>query len=118
MLDEGCGDRSALDVHEALGRIGAQLDTDVGSRRDGHRPDDAAAIRWIAASSCSPTWSCGRASSSGKFDRVRELRLHRLLQLRDHAAGAVADRAFAQLLYRGHPYGHMPIGTEAVAARR
>src|SRR4051794_22023238 len=30
MLDEGCGDRSALDVHEALGRIGAQLDTDVG----------------------------------------------------------------------------------------
>ena len=30
MLDEGCGDRSALDVHEALGRIGAQLDIDVG----------------------------------------------------------------------------------------
>ena len=30
MLDEGCGDRSALDVHEALGRIGAQLETDVG----------------------------------------------------------------------------------------
>jgi predicted Zn-dependent peptidase len=30
MLDEGAGDRSALDVHEALGRIGAQLDLDVG----------------------------------------------------------------------------------------
>ena len=31
MLDEGSGDCSALEVHEALGRIGAQLDTDVGS---------------------------------------------------------------------------------------
>ena len=30
MLDEGSGDRSALEVHEALGRIGAQLDLDVG----------------------------------------------------------------------------------------
>ena len=30
MLDEGCGDQSALDVHEALGRIGAQLDIEVG----------------------------------------------------------------------------------------
>ena len=30
MLDEGSGDKGALDVHEALGRIGAQLDLDVG----------------------------------------------------------------------------------------
>ena len=30
MLDEGCGDRSALDLHEALGRMGAQLELDVG----------------------------------------------------------------------------------------
>ena len=31
LLDEGSGDPRALDVHEALGRIGAQLDTDVGA---------------------------------------------------------------------------------------
>jgi zinc protease len=42
---------------------------------------------------------------------VRDLRLTRLLQLRD-LAPAVADRAFAQLVYREHPYGHLPIGTE------
>src|SRR5262249_10072767 len=31
MLDEGTGDRSAIDVHEALARLGAQFDTDIGS---------------------------------------------------------------------------------------
>src|SRR5437762_11123778 len=25
---------------------------------------------------------------------------------------ALADRVFAQLLYRNHPYGHLPIGSE------
>ena len=36
MLDEGSGDLNALELHEALGRIGAQLDTEVGS--DATRP--------------------------------------------------------------------------------
>jgi predicted Zn-dependent peptidase len=45
------------------------------------------------------------------FNRVRELRLNRLIQLRD-LAPALADRAFARLLYGDHPYGHMPLGTE------
>ncbi len=30
MLDEGAGDRDALEVHDALARIGAQFDTEVG----------------------------------------------------------------------------------------
>jgi zinc protease len=30
MLDEGCGELHALDVHEALGRMGGHLDTEVG----------------------------------------------------------------------------------------
>ena len=46
-----------------------------------------------------------------EFDRVRELRLNRLLQLKDMPP-ALADRAFTQLLYRNHPYGHLPIGSE------
>ena len=45
------------------------------------------------------------------FARVRQLRLHRLTQLRD-MPGAVADRAFLKLLYGEHPYGHSPIGSE------
>src|SRR5262245_28788870 len=31
LLDEGSGDRSAIEMHAALARIGAHLDTDVGS---------------------------------------------------------------------------------------
>ena len=42
----------------------------------------------------------------------RELRLNRLIQLRD-LAPALADRAFARMLYGDHPYGHVPLGTES-----
>jgi len=49
------------------------------------------------------------------FARVRQLRLHRLTQLRD-MPGTVADRAFLKLLYGAHPYGHSPIGSEAALA--
>jgi zinc protease len=110
MLDEGCGDRSAIDVHEALGRIGAQLDTDVGH--------DATIVglttlerfidrglELVAEMIMRPRFD------QREFDRVRDLRLHRLLQLRDMPP-ALADRVFAQLLYRNHPYGHLPIGSE------
>src|SRR5213078_3169171 len=31
MLDEGSGDLSAIELHEALARIGAQFDIDIGS---------------------------------------------------------------------------------------
>ena len=48
------------------------------------------------------------------FQRVRQLRLERLRQLRDHPA-ALADRAFAQLLYQSHPYAQPGYGTGRVA---
>jgi predicted Zn-dependent peptidase len=111
MLDEGSGDLSALDVHEALGRIGAQLDTDVGH--------DATVIGLTTLAR-----SLDRAFDlladivmrprfeQREVDRVRDLRLNRLLQMRD-LPPAVAERVFAQLLYRAHPYGHLPIGTES-----
>jgi predicted Zn-dependent peptidase len=37
--------------------------------------------------------------------------LNRLVQIRDMPP-ALADRAFTELLYRGHPYGHLSIGRE------
>jgi predicted Zn-dependent peptidase len=46
------------------------------------------------------------------FDRVRQLRLDRLRQLKD-LPPAVAERAFLQLLYPSHPYGHLAIGSDA-----
>ncbi len=110
MLDEGSGGRSAIDMHEALARIGAQLDTDIGS--------DAAivaitslsrfadrAIGLLADMAARPTLA------DADFARVRQLRLHRLTQLKD-VPSAVADRTFVRLLYGSHPYGHTPIGTE------
>src|SRR4030088_1332065 len=35
MLDEGSGDRSAIEIHEAIARLGTQLETDIGSDRTG-----------------------------------------------------------------------------------
>jgi len=55
------------------------------------------------------------AFTEGDFMRVRQLRLHRLTQLRD-MPGAVADRTFVRLLYGDHPYGHTPMGSELVLA--
>lgn len=110
MLDEGCGDRSALDVHEALGRIGAQLDLDVGH--------DATVLglttleRYLDRGLELVRDMLMRPRfEQREFDRVRDLRLNRLLQLKDMPP-ALADRAFTQLLYRNHPYGHLPIGSE------
>jgi zinc protease len=114
MLDEGSDGRSAIEMHEALARIGAQFDTDLGS--------DAAAISVtvlnrfldrglaiLADMAVRPTLA------EDDFARVRQLRLHRLIQLRDMPA-AVADRSFIRLLYGEHPYGHTPIGSETSLA--
>jgi len=45
------------------------------------------------------------------FDRIRQLRLTRLVQIRDMAS-AIADRAIMQVVYGTHPYAHMALGTE------
>jgi zinc protease len=110
MLDEGSGPRSAIDVHEDLARIGAQFDTDIGA--------DAMLVSLTAL---------GRFTGRGlelladivtrpslrddDFLRVRQLRLNRLIQLRDMPA-VIADRAFTRLLYGVSPYGHTPLGNE------
>jgi predicted Zn-dependent peptidase len=110
MLDEGSGDRSAIEMHEALAAIGAQLESDIGS--------DASVVGVTVLSrfadqalSLLGDMLARPALRDDDFTRVRQLRLHRLAQLRD-MPGAVADRTFASLLYGTHPYGHTPLGTE------
>jgi predicted Zn-dependent peptidase len=110
MLDEGSGERSALDVHDALGRLGAQLDLDVGH--------DATVLGLTTLERyLDPGLELVRDMlirprfEQREFDRVRDLRLNRLLQMKDMPP-ALADRAFTQILYRNHPYGHLPIGSE------
>ena len=110
LLDEGFGSLDAMALHEALGRIGAQLDTEVGS--------DASLIGLTVLSRFADR---GVALVAGMvreprlddrdFDRVRDLRLNRLVQIRDMPP-ALADRAFTEAIYAGHPYGHLSIGSE------
>lgn len=111
MLDEGSLGKSAIEMHEELARLGTRLDSDIGS--------DATMLSLTALSRVSERALAIMADmavrptlSQQDFDRVRQLRLHRLKQLRD-VASAVADRAFVRLLYGSHPYGHTPLGSEA-----
>ena len=111
LLDEGAGELDALAFHEALGRIGAQIDTEVGSDATllGLTVLKRFAERGLAL--------LGEMIQRPRldpldFDRVRDLRLNRLVQIHDMPQ-ALADRAFTELLYRGHPYGHLAIGSEA-----
>ena len=111
MLDEGCGELDAMDLHDALGRIGGHLDSEIGSD---------ATILTLSSLARFADRACALLADMivrprlepNDFRRVRELRLNRLIQLRD-LAPALADRAFTRLLYGDHPYGHMPLGTEA-----
>jgi zinc protease len=114
MLDEGTGDRSAIEVHEAFARLGAQLDTDIGS--DAIVVSLTVLSRFVGEALALLSDMVVRpALRERDFARVRQLRLHRLTQIRD-IPSAVADRAFLKLLYGVHPYGHSPIGTEASLA--
>ncbi|MGE0703342.1 MAG: M16 family metallopeptidase, partial [Vicinamibacterales bacterium] len=111
MLDEGSEGRSAIEMHQALSRIGAQLDSEIGP--DGAGLAVTALGRFADRVVDLLGAIAGRPSLTEEdFERVRELRLNRLRQLRD-VPGAVADRTFARLLYGLHPYGHTPLGAEA-----
>ena len=114
MLDEGSGDRSAIEMHEALARLGAQFDTDIGSDATVTSVTVLSRFTRRALDLLSDV-VVRPAIRDHDFSRVRQLRLHRLTQLRD-MPGAVADRAFLRLVYGAHPYGHSPIGSEASLA--
>ena len=114
MLDEGSGDRSAIEMHEALARLGAQFDTDIGSDATVASVTVLSRFSRRALDLLSDV-VVRPAIRDADFSRVRQLRLHRLTQMRD-VPGAVADRAFLRLVYGGHPYGHSPIGSEASLA--
>ena len=110
LLDEGSGSLNALEVHEALAKIGAHLETEVGA--DATLLELTLLARHAARGLeiLSELVQQPRLEQRD-FDRIRDLRLNRLVQLRD-TPSALADRVFAELLFKGHPYGHLPIGTE------
>ena len=114
LLDEGSGDRTAVDMHDALARIGAQFDTEASC--------DATLVTLVTLSRFRDEGLRLAADivfrprlGLADFERVRELRRNRLAQLRD-VPGAVAERVFAEQVFGAHPYGHLPVGTEAALA--
>ncbi len=110
MLDEGTGALSAIDISDALARIGAEFDIDVG-------PDVATLTLTTLArfaergAALLADLVVRPAMRNEDFERVRQLRIDRLRQLRDLPA-ATGERAFLRLLYGDHPYGHLSIGTD------
>jgi predicted Zn-dependent peptidase len=111
MMDEGTGDLSAIDVSDALARIGAEYDVEVGA--DATMFTLTTLTRFAARGAALLASLLTRpALRESDFERVRQLRLDRLTQLKD-LAPAVAERAFLRLLYPSHPYGHLAIGTDA-----
>jgi zinc protease len=111
MVDEGTGSLSAIDVSEALARIGGAYDIDVGA--------DATVFSLTTLSRFAERGALLLADllvrpslREDDFERVRQLRLDRLRQLKD-LPPAVAERAFLKLMYGDHPYGHLAIGSDA-----
>ena len=114
MLDEGSGSRSAIQMHEDLARIGAQIDADISA--DASTMTLSVLSRFADRALMLMADIVARpALREADLVRVRQLRLHRLTQLRD-LPSVVADRSFARLLYGQHPYGHTPIGNERALA--
>jgi predicted Zn-dependent peptidase len=111
LLDEGSTSRSGIELHEALTRLGGHLTTEVWS--------DATVV---GLTTLSRHLRGGlellfELVTQPRFDpddvaRVRDLRLNRILQMRQ-SPSAVADRVFLETLYDAHPYGHLAVGTEA-----
>lgn len=111
LLDEGAGGRDAIQLADALARMGADLEIEAG-------PDATTFTIRALARSLEPALHLladvvRRPHFFGPdFDRVRELRLSRLRQLR-RSAGAMADRTFARAVFGTHAYAHGALGTTA-----
>jgi zinc protease len=111
LLDEGAGSRDAIQLSDALARLGAELDVEVGpdatlmSIRSLSRHLDAA-LGLLADMLIRPRLA------APDFERVRELRLNRLKQL-SRSGSTIADRAFTTAVFGTHPYAHGALGTTA-----
>ena len=108
MIDEGTGDLDAIDVSDALARIGASYTGRAGSDSAvfalstlARHADRGAGL--LADLVVRPSLREDDA------ERVRQQRLDLLRQLHD-VPYAAAEREFLRVLYGAHPYGHPAIG--------
>jgi predicted Zn-dependent peptidase len=115
MADEGTGALSALEVSDALSRIGADYDVDVGGDATDFSLTTLTRFASRGASLLADMVTRPRLLE-GEFLRVRQLRLDRLRQLKD-LPSAVAEQTFLRLVYGSHPYAHLAIGNDASLRR-
>ena len=109
LVTEGAGRYDAIELADALARIGAQLSTEVGTD-----------VTTLTLSMLSRHFDQGLSilsdivrrprMASPDFERVRDLRLSRLKHL-TRTPAAAADRALLTAVYGNHPYGHGALGT-------
>ena len=111
MLDEGAGNRDALEVHDALARIGAQFDTEVG-------PD--ATFLTLTTLTKFRSEGLGAALGPGHASAIRRRRVRARPAPAHQPPAATAGRAIGHRrprvchgVYGDHPYGHLAIGTMA-----
>ena len=110
MLTEGTKKRSATQISDDLGFIGASLSAGAGfdsaslsgSALSAHLEELLEIFADVLVSPIFP---------QGDFARVQDQRLVSLIQQRDQP-GPTAAKAFQKLYWGDHPYGHWPMGTE------
>jgi predicted Zn-dependent peptidase len=114
MVTEGTRTRSATQLSDELGFIGATLSAGASM--------DAAYVTGYSLSRHLPKLvelladvTEAPAFPPSDFARVQDQRKVALLQQRDQP-GAVASKAFGPLYWGSHPYGHWIMGTEASVA--
>jgi len=114
MLTEGTRTRSATQISDQLGALGAHLGSGAGF--DGAQLSGQALSRNLEPLLGLLADVLQRpAFPPDDFARVKDQRLVSLIQQRDQP-GAIAGRAFAPLFWGDHPYGHALSGTEASLA--
>jgi predicted Zn-dependent peptidase len=114
MVTEGTRTRSATQISDEIGFLGASLGAGAGMDAafvsgyslSRHLPK---LVELLADVVVNPTFP------PPDFQRVQDQRRVALLQQRDQP-GAVASKAFTELWWGDHPYGHWTMGTEASVA--
>ena len=109
LMDEGAGGRDAIALADALSRLGARLEVDVGA--DMTAISATTLSRFLIPVLGIVADIVARPHlTEPDLMRVRDLRVSRLRQL-SRSPAAVADRAFLQAVFGGHPYGRGGLGT-------
>jgi len=115
LLDEGTDRLDAIGLAEAFATLGSELSIDVGPDTTTFTLTTLPRFMDGALALLGDVMTRPRLHEAD-LERVREIRLNRLRQVRS-SASAVADRAFLSAAFGTHPYGHGTLGTSAALSR-